>query len=59
MVIFFEARISIGRIRFNWAENAYMRGEIQEICDLALQAHLGIESYYDWIKGRKRRKTSK
>jgi hypothetical protein len=32
---------------------AFMRGDLQEICDFTQQAHLGIESYYEWIQARR------
>jgi uncharacterized protein (DUF983 family) len=28
--------------------NLFMRGDIQEICDFSVQAHLGMESIYEW-----------
>ena len=35
-------------------EGAFMRGDLQEICDFTQQAHLGIESYYAWRGARRR-----
>jgi hypothetical protein len=33
-------------------KGAFTRGDLQEICDFTQQAHLGIESYYEWIEAR-------
>lgn len=40
-----------------YVPNMYIRGDIQEICDFTVQAHLGMESIHDWWKkkGEKRR----
>ncbi len=35
-----------------FAESAFLRGDLQEICDFTLQVHLGIESYHDWVRTR-------
>jgi hypothetical protein len=39
------------------ARNIFFRGDIQEICDVTQQVHLGIESFHDWLesKAQKRR----
>lgn len=36
----------------NFARAVFMSGDVQEICDFTQQVHLGIESYYEWIKKR-------
>jgi hypothetical protein len=41
------------------AKGAFMRRDLQEICDFTQQAHLGIESYYEWIQARRRKRTGK
>ena len=33
-----------------YVPNMFARGDIQEICDFSLQAHLGMESIHDWWK---------
>ena len=33
-----------------YVPNMLFRGDIQEICDFTLQAHLGMESIHDWWK---------
>ncbi len=40
-----------------YVPNMLFRGDLQEICDFTLQAHLGMESIHDWWKkkGEKRR----
>ena len=40
-------------------DHVFMRRDLQEICDFTQQAHLGIESYYEWIQARRRRRTAK
>jgi hypothetical protein len=37
-------------------EHAFMRRDLQEICDFTQQVHLGIESYYTWADARRGRK---
>jgi hypothetical protein len=39
--------------------DAFMRRDLQEICDFTQQVHLGIESYYEWIQARRRKRTAK
>jgi hypothetical protein len=34
-------------------EGAFMRRDLQDICDFTEQVHLGIESYYAWIEARR------
>jgi hypothetical protein len=41
--------------RFKYAHNVFLRSDLQDICDLTLQVHVGMESYHDWL-GRKRTK---
>jgi len=40
-----------------YVPNMFARGDIQEICDFSLQAHLGMESIHEWWKqkGERRR----
>lgn len=39
------------------AQRVFAVGEIQEICDLTQQLHLGIESYHQWRDNRRVRKS--
>lgn len=39
--------------------NMFMRGDIQEICDFTLQAHLGMESIHEWWKQKVERRRAK
>lgn len=39
-----------------YVPNMFFRGDIQEICDFTLQAHLGMESIHDWWKRKAERK---
>jgi len=41
------------------ADRVFAVGEVQEICDFTQQVHLGIESYYDWRKERRRTRAPK
>ena len=34
-------------------EGAFMRGDVQEICDFLQQVHLGIESIHEWRRARR------
>jgi hypothetical protein len=36
------------------ARTLFMHGDVQEMCDLTQQVHLGIESYYDWREQRRK-----
>jgi hypothetical protein len=40
-------------------KGAFMRRDLQEICDFTQQIHLGIESYYEWVQARRRRRMAK
>jgi hypothetical protein len=42
-----------------FAEAVFMRRDLQEICDFTQQTHLGIESYYDWLERRRRKRAAK
>src|ERR1017187_6396180 len=37
----------------------FLRGDLQEICDLTLQVHLGMESIHEWWKQKAERKRRK
>jgi len=37
----------------------FMRGDIQEICDFTLQAHLGMESIHEWWKQKDERRRAR
>jgi hypothetical protein len=41
------------------AEGAFMRRDLQEICDFTQKAHLGIESYYEWLDARRQKRVAK
>jgi hypothetical protein len=42
-----------------YVPNMFFRGDIQEICDFTLQAHLGMESIHDWWKQKSEQKRRK
>jgi hypothetical protein len=42
--------------RAQYANRVYMRREIEEVCDFTQQVHLGMESYYSWLDGKRRNK---
>jgi hypothetical protein len=40
-------------------EGAFMRGDLQEICDFTQQVHLGMESYHAWLDAESRARRAK
>jgi hypothetical protein len=41
------------------AEGAFMRGDLQEICDFTQQVHLGMESYHAQLEAESRARRAK
>jgi hypothetical protein len=45
--------------RSKYAEMAFMRRDLQELCDFTQQVHLGMEPYHDWLDKKRQKRALK
>jgi len=38
---------------------AYLRSDIEELCDFTQQVHLGIESYHSWLDEKRKKRIAR
>jgi len=45
--------------RAKYASHVFMRRDVEEVCDLTQQVHLGMEAYHSWREAKRRKREGK